>query len=303
MGFSRQSVGFVLVTAGVMAGCSTPQSTHPRTAPPPAAPANAPAGNAGGAPPALSSAPRYNAGRQAYNVVSTGTVGVAGDSGSAPDTVRTDALVRFNADWTGTGLDVTGTVVWRVSASSAALQSLVNAPVDPVPFRATVDTARSTVRFANDSGTATHCPAANAAALAAVRELLADVPRTLAPGSSWVDTVVTTTCRGEIPVTSTAVRRFAVTLERVSTNSEGVDILVSHTSAVELRGQTTRSGSSQPIVVSGTGSGQSSQHYTALTGRLVSSTSASDIDLSVGLPGRAARLHQHAESQVKPATP
>jgi hypothetical protein len=305
MNFFRQCG--VVIVLGALVACSSAPATHPRPAPPPPAAAHA---SANGAPPALSSPPRFAAGRESYNISSIGTIGLAAGGATAPDTVQTDALVQFNAEWTSTGLDVTGTVVWRVSASGAlaggpaAAAAMSSVSLDPVPFRAMVDTARSAVRFASDSvegGGAVHCPAPNAAALATVRELLSNVPRSLAPGSSWVDTLVTTTCRGELPVTSTAVRKFTVTLERSSTASEGVDVLVKHTSAVDVRGQA--SGRDHAVSITGTGTGQTSQHYTPLTGRLLSATSVSDLDLTVGLPGRGAALHQHAESLVRPVGP
>jgi hypothetical protein len=294
----------LVIVLGTLVACSSPRAAHPRPEPPAPAAANA---SANGAPAALASPPRFNAGRGEYDVVSTGTISAGG--GGAPDTVRTDALVRFNAEWTSTGLDVTGTVVWRVSATGGVLAAgpaapMSSASLDPVPFRAMVDTSRSAVRFASDSVTETRCPAPNAAALATVRELLSNVPRTLAPGSRWVDTLVTTTCRGEIPVTSTAIRSFAVTLERSLAvgegEGEGADVVVTHTSTVDVRGRS--SGAGQVVSITGTGTGKTSQRYTALTGRLLSATSVSDLDLTVGLAGRGSTLHQRAESTVRPTT-
>jgi hypothetical protein len=168
-----------------------------------------------------------------------------------------------------------------------------------VPFSATVDTATARVRLASDSSqTAVSCPMANGAALANVREFLSSVPRSLSPGASWTDTVTTVTCRGGIPVTTTAQRRFTVTLEPAAGRPEGAVVLVAHTTSAELHGATNQHGIS--IALTGHGEGQASQRYQVQTGRLLSGLSTVDVDLQVGTTGHLVALKQRAETRVTP---
>jgi hypothetical protein len=259
----------VALTSALVACTGTPPS--PKTAP-------APASGRGAADSAralaLTSAPRYATGRESFQIATTGTVVVVGDTSGHLDTVSTKSVVRYDSRWTATGLEVTGSV------ASGAGSTLV-------PFSAMVDTATASVRLTNDSGVLS-CPAANGAALATVREFLSAVPRSLAPGATWSDTVTTVTCRGGIPVTTTARRRFSVTLD-------GAVVLVEHTTSAELHG------TKSSVELSGHGEGRARQHYQVETGRLLDGTSKVDIDLHVGTPGHLVALKQHAETQVTPS--
>jgi hypothetical protein len=268
MDFRRRS-GMVGVVAGVLVTACTHTAPAGGAPKPAAAPARDSARVA-----AVPSAPRYVAGRAAYRIASRATVVVAGDS-AHHDTVSTQAVVRYESRWTGAGFEVNGSVVAGTGAA--------------VPFSATVDTATAHVRMGSDS---VSCPAPNSAALATVRELLAGGPRSLVPGATWTDTVMTSTCRGEIPVTTTAVRHFTVT-------SDGAAILVAHTTSAELAGTTTKGG--VRIELTGHGDGRANQRYQPQTGRLLDGLSTVDVDLRVGAAGHPVALTQHAETRVTPA--
>jgi hypothetical protein len=242
----------------------------------------------------LRSIPRYDPGRGAYQITSTSIV-THDESGVArTDTLTTEAIVHDDARWTYHGLDVTGTVVSRVLRGSEGIAALPAVVVEPVPFTATVDTASSRVSFISDSAAASvrGCPAPNTEALAAARDLLTAIPRSLAPGASWSDSLETTTCRGELSVRSAAVRHFTVTLDRVPASPEGVVIVVSHTTEARLTGAT----------LTGTRHAQAYQEYDALTGDLLGGHSKSDLDLQVGPSGETHRVHQHVDTTVRPTT-
>jgi hypothetical protein len=152
----------------------------------------------------------------------------------------------------------------------------------------------------SDSAAATvpACPAPNTEALAAARDLLVAIPRSLAPGATWTDTLVSTACRGAFPVRSSAVRRFRVTLERAPSNPEGVVIVVVHTTEAHLAGAGARDGSM--VNLQGTRHAEARQQYDALVGQLLAGHVTSDLDLTVGSAGNAERVHQHAETTVIP---
>ena len=289
MRFARW-IAVMVIGAGV-ACTGRPPATNAPTAP---APARARRGADSTRALALTSPPRYATGREVYQIASTGTVVVVGDSNAHPDTISTASVVRFDSRWTATGLEVTGSVT-----SGRTTGSTTGSTGSLVPFSATVDTANARVRFASDSSpSAVSCPVANGAALANVREFLASVPRSLSPGASWSDTVTTVTCRGGIPVTTTARRQFTVTLEPTAGRPEGAVVLVAHTTSAELRGGTSQHGIS--IALTGHGEGQASQRYQAQTGQLLSGVSTVDVDLQVGTTGHLVALKQRAETRVTP---
>jgi hypothetical protein len=244
--------------------------------------------------------PRFAVGRGAYELTSRATVQFLGDSSVKPDTLETAVVIHYDASWTGAGLDFTGTVQSHVTAASARLRQAAGESLDPVPFRATVDTGAGKVRLLGDSAeTAPTCPSPHAGALAAARQYLASIPRTLAPGATWTDTVSATSCRGEIPVTTTAVRQFTVALEHPPSGPPA--IVVSHLSTITLHGEVARRG--RTVALNGTGNRQYEDRYDAFTGVLKSRDARMDVDLSVGVAGAESRLHEHIAERVIPMTP
>jgi hypothetical protein len=243
--------------------------------------------------------PRYAVGRGAYELTSTAIIQFLGDSSTKPDTLVTAVVVRYDASWTGTGLDFTGTVQSRVTDASARLRQANAESLDPVPFRATVDTVAGKVRLIGDTATEATCPSPHAGAIAAARQYLASIPRTLAPGASWTDTTMATTCRGEIPVTTTAIRHFTVALEHPA--SAPAVIVVSHLSTISLQGESSHRG--RGVTLTGAGTRQYEDRYDAFTGVLKSRAAVIDIDLSVGVAGAPSRLHEHIDEHAVPIVP
>ena len=240
----------------------------------------------------LRSAPRYAAGRGAYEVTSITILTHTVAGAPRTDTLTTRSIVHDDARWNARGLEVTGSVVSRVLSASGGVDSMAPVILDPVPFTATVDTASSRVEFVSDSAAATvqSCPTPNTEALAAARDLLTAIPRSLAPGATWTDSLVATACRGRFPVRSLAVRRFQVALERAPSNPEGVVIVVAHTTEARVAGAD----------LTGTRHAAARQQYDALTGQLLSGRVTSDLDLTVASPDDARHVHEHAETTVRP---
>jgi hypothetical protein len=233
-------------------------------------------------------------------MTSTATIQFVGDSSAKPDTLETTVVVRYDASWTGSGLDFTGTVQSRVTGASARMQQANGESLEPVPFRATVDTAAGKVHLVGDSSASdTLCPSPHAGALAAARQYLVSVPRTLAPGASWTDTTVATTCRGEIPVTTTAIRHFTVALEHQG--SAPPVIVVSHLSTIALHGEASHRG--RGVTLTGAGTRQYEDRYDAFTGVLKSRSAVIDVDLSVGVAAVPSRLHEHVTERAVPIVP
>jgi hypothetical protein len=231
---------------------------------------------------------------------STATIRFVGDSSARPDTLETAVVVRYNATWNATGLDFTGTVQSRVTSASGRMRQASTESLDPVPFRATVDTVAGTVKLLGDSvAPEALCPSPHAGALTAARQYLASIPRTLAPGASWTDTTVATTCRGEIPVTTTAIRHFTVALEHPP--SAPPVIVVSHLSTISLQGASARR--ARGVTLMGAGTRQYEDRYDAFTGVLRSRAAIFDVDLTVGVAGAPSRLHEHVDERAVPIVP
>lgn len=277
----------------ILTACGPSVATHEPRQPAPAAPSEHKT-----PPPFVP--PRYAVGRGAYEMTSVATIQFVGDSSARPDTLQTAVVVRYDASWTGTGLDFTGTVQSRVTAASSRMRQASTESLDPVPFRATVDTARGVIRMLGDSAeNAAACPSTHAGALASARQYLASIPRTLAPGASWTDTTVATTCRGEIPVTTTAIRHFTVALEHPPSGPPA--IVVSHVSTIALQGESSRR--TRGVTLTGAGTRQYEDRYDAFTGILKSRAATIDVDLSIGVAGATSRLHEHVDERAQPIVP
>ena len=284
-------LALIVLSACGLTACGPTVATNPPRNPPPAPASEHKA-------PAPFVPPRYAVGRGAYEMTSTATIQFVGDSSTKPDTLQTAVVVRYDASWTGSGLDFTGTVQSRVTAASTRLREASTESLDPVPFRATVDTARGVVQLIGDSAESA-CPSAHAGALASARQYLASVPRTLAPGTSWTDTTVATNCRGEIPVTTTAIRHFTVALEHLPSGPPV--IVVSHLSTIALQGENAHR--ARGVTLTGAGTRQYEDRYDAFTGVLKSRAAVIDIDLSIGVAGAPTRLHEHVDEHAVPIVP
>jgi len=250
--------------------------------------------------PPLRSAPRYVAERRTYLVDATTIVTHDSLGAAHVDTVDVRSIVHADPRWTSRGLEVHGSIVSRITTASTRSARDPDAVDDPVPFVATVDTSTSRVSFISDSGAASvrPCVTPSVEGLAAARDLLTAVPRSLAPGATWTDSLVTTVCRGALPVASAAVRRFTVSLIRVPADPEGVEVLVAHTTVAHLHGA--GSIDDTPTTIDGDRHATAEQRYDALTGRLIGGETRSDLELHTAGPTHDSVIHQHATTTVKP---
>jgi hypothetical protein len=268
---------------------------HGTPAPPPApsappSPAPTPALSARGR-----STARFAVGHGAYDITTLGTVSSGADS-TRPDTIRTATTLTYDARWNGPALEVVGTVVPRVTAVSGGLRGSSQSLGVPIPFRAMVDSTTGTVTFDRDTAS-TGCPAGGPSADQA-RELATSRPRSFEPGTTWQDTLTDSSCLGGVPLTSHAVRTYAVAPSGATDPVSGAAaVLVTHDSRVTMDGGGRRNG--QLITLTGSGTGSTEQYFDRGTGVLLSAHTAATLDLDVGVSGRVQRLHQHADWQAK----
>jgi len=249
----------------------------------------------------------YALGGHAFTVQTIGTVVLVGDTSARVDTVRATTVVRFDGAQIGTGrlraeavssvrgaraVGATGAQPDTAHVGSEILWYVVDA--------AALHSSSSDVRVA-DVDHIESCPGpdrsesggggAGSAAYRTVRDALLPAPRSLVAGASWTDTVTSETCRGDILLTTTAVRRFTV-----ATDAAGLIATVSHSTAAVLHGSAVDGGVDEDV--SGEGTGERAARYEIATGSLLGSDAQQELALTVRSGARTTRLHQSSHTRV-----
>lgn len=247
----------------------------------------------------------YALGGHAFTVQTIGTVVLVGDTSARVDTVRATTVVRFDGAQIGTGrLRAEAVSSARgARAVGAAVAQPDSAHVGSEILWYVVDSAArnsssSDFRVA-DVDHIESCPGpggsmsggAGSAAYRTVRDALLPAPRSLVAGASWTDTVTTETCRGDILLTTTAVRRFAV-----ATDAAGLIATVSHSTTAVLHGSAVDGGVDEDV--SGEGTGERAARYDIVTGSLLGSDAQQELELTVRSGARTTRLHQSSHTRV-----
>ncbi len=300
-------------SAGLLASCAPPRAPAPR--PSPATPQPLPPieerVDARGF--------RWRAGALSYEVSSQAAIDVRGDTLPA-DTLRVSALLTFHIDATGEDgapLPVAGTVdayeVHGVRLGAAPADTLTL----PISFAGVLGPAglalEGDTAVAADSGRLAHpdsavvavadsaaaadsgapaatrpCSASVSAPVALARDLLLLPPSRLAVGTTWSDSTVTTICRGEVPVTTTARRRFTVL---GSARVEGGEATaIERTSEIIIAGSTQLRG--RAVTVSGTGSGRTTFYASVERGAILGADGSYETDLTIESGSRREQFTQ-----------
>jgi hypothetical protein len=309
----------VLAAAIVAADC-----TPPRRPAPPAAPGLPDAPDP--APPIVQRLDargyRPRAGTLTYEVASATTIGIRGDTLPA-DTLAVSALVTYRvgpatpAD-TGAAFRVGGTVdayevrssqpgaalpdtvrlplhfVGALGAAGIALDGVADAPADApadtVLAATPVDTIPADSMPSPDSAAVFErpCVAVLSAPVALARELIILPPSSLAIGTTWSDTTVTTLCRGGVPVTTTAVQRFTVL---GSTRIDGDEAV-----AIERASESTVTGATRlrgrDVAVRGTGQGRATFYASVARGAILGADGTYEMELTIESGARRQQFAQ-----------
>jgi hypothetical protein len=309
-----RTVGAALLAGAMLAtGCAR----RPASAPPaPSRPTTEPAPDT--APTAAETATRrgdfaYAPGTYRYEVTSEASVELRDDSaGTQPahsassgipliDTVTTAVHLTYQispaaADPAtgGEQQQVAGSVDSFTVRSAGLVPAGRRTLPAPLPFRATLAGSRTPVQFEARPDTA--CAAPDAALLAVARDLLVPLPLSLAPGSEWRDTVTTTMCRADIPVTTQSVHSYRVVgpAER-----DGAQALrVTRETTVTLQGQAFPR--EQMVTITGGGQGTGELFLDLTTGRYLGGASESQVELTVSNGVQVKKFVQHARQTTSP---
>jgi hypothetical protein len=256
--------------------------------------------SAAATPAAASWTPKRAAGTWRYELRSEAVVGLTGDSAAAHVPVASTTLYTVTLTPTGDRFQVSG----QVDSTAVTAGSRV-----PPPQRA--DSTRPVFRAellsdgtlaALQGAAQPPCAGGTEPVIAAVQSLFVRLPATLSVGTTWQDTVVTVTCRGELPLTSTAVRRYRVvgptswngrpaleversgTLTLASTDTVGSGAVATGTSTNRMS-------------VTGTGTSASTLQVDPTTGLLLSSRGEHHTTLTV-TTGRSALPFQQDATEI-----
>jgi hypothetical protein len=224
-------------------------------------------------------------------------VELAQDGGAPPETdsLLTRSYVTYVLGGGGAGQSVGGAVDSAFVTSRRA-PATSQAVTVAVPFTGTLTTAG--VRFAGDSAAPPlRCaPGAADALLGVAREVLFALPPTLAAGSVWQDSSSTTTCRGNVPLTTRSVHEYRVADLAADSTGAPREAVVERTTRTAIAGQ--GAGGSAGTTVAGTGIARGRLTFDLAAGRYTGGAINSATDLTVNVNGRAQRLTQRAATRV-----
>lgn len=133
----------------------------------------------------------------------------------------------------------------------------------------------------------TKCPNAVDPAVANVYSLFVPVPASVSIGSTWEDTVVTTTCRGDLPITTTSARHY--TLDGTATWNGRNALRITRSTATAVRSDTT---TGRAFGVVGQGSGTATLLVDPATATLFQSTGTAQAELTIGTARAKTVFHQ-----------
>ena len=274
--------------AGAVLHACRPLTPLPRTPPP--AEQTAPASRE---PAVAGVAFRYTPGTYRYTVHTVGSIELASDTLSRRIPVETTARFTLTlAPAAGRALTLTGSVDSFAVSRGEGIPAPDMATEARATFSAILSPTGNVSAFKpppeQECGSPLH------PLLTTARDLVVAVPQSLAVGSTWQDTATATTCRGEIPVTTHAIREYVV--EGPDTLAGVPAIRVRRTSTLTLGGSGTQAG--QPVALSGTGRGTATLYLSPAVGALIGAVGASRSTLTVETPRGPVPFRQQVEQRI-----
>ncbi|HEX2779150.1 MAG TPA: hypothetical protein VHM30_06610 [Gemmatimonadaceae bacterium] len=270
----------VVALAVLATACGSSRSAGPTPLPTPAAPPAAAKPVPAAAPNVAPPVPHpfaYLPGVYRYEIRNDAVVTAQGTDRA--DTIATRAVVTYRITPRDSGLlGIEGTV-----DSFAVVNSRGSSPMTAgLPFTLTA-LPNGTLHAPPAADSAGVCTTPLGAVVSASRELLVSFPIALAPGTQWTDSLVTTTCRGTLPVVARSERRSQATWVAVpadwSRRVNDVAFEITRTSTTSIAGEGRAAG--RQVALSGTGEGNSALYVDPELGVLLGAVGNSSTRLIV----------------------
>lgn len=293
----RPSRAAVAVLVTLATACGSSRSTGPTPLPTPAAPPAAakptPAPAPTVAPPAAHPF-AYAPGVYRYEIRNDAVVTAQG--AARTDSITTRAVVTFRISPRDSGLlTIEGTV-----DSFTVTTSRGSSPMSAgLPFSLTT-LPNGTPHAPPVPDSAGVCTTPLEAVVSASRELLVSFPIAIAPGAEWTDSLVTTTCRGTLPVVARSERRSHATWVAVpgdwARRTNDVAFEITRTATTSIAGAGHAAG--RQVAVSGTGEGNSALYVDPELGVLLGAIGNSSTRLIVDSGTQRQEFLQTAHQRV-----
>lgn len=253
--------------------------------PPPPTPAPSPAAKDSAAPTnaAIAWRPRRTAGSWRYELHSTATVTLTGDTAASALPVGRTTVYT-----------VTLTPARKPSGSGVPfeLTGSVDSVVVTTPERVPMPTAGSDIRphfhaelasdgrLANLTSDATiACQEAIDPLSAAAATLFVTLPPAISPGATWRDTVSTVTCRGRMAVITTAIRQYRAESDTVAGKQPVLRVV--RTDSIRVKNRPDTITTSEQMTAEGTGSGTLVLYVDPKSGALLNATGQSHTEILI----------------------
>ena len=280
------------LSVALAAGCTLPP---PPTTP---APTTTPKDSTTPAIAVKSWKPQHSPGSWRYELRSSATVTLTGDSSAralpiSRTAVYTVTIVPNTAqDTHGIPFELTGSVdSVAVTTPERVPTPTAGSNVRP-HFHAQLTSDGQVTELASDA--TTPCQATIDPLSAATTTLFVTVPPVVTLGTSWKDTISTATCRGRMAIITTVVRQYRAVTDTVWGNTEA--LLITRADSVHVRNRP--DSTSDRMVADGTGSGEFTLYVDPKSGMLLAATGQSRTEILVINGDSRFPFHEEARQTI-----
>lgn len=242
--------------------------------------------------------PHRTSGKWRYEVRSEATVALLADTGATQVPVQTRIRYTIALDTSAGELQLTGTIDSNVVTTQGRIPQ---AQGDTAPTRFNGVVAASGKLWNLASNTRSRCKDGVDPAVAAVHDLFVVLPASVTLGSTWQDTVVTVTCRGDLPITTSTVHSYRLA---DTTMWQGrAAFVVNRTTTYAIRSVEDSTAGRRALSVTGSGSGSATLQIEQSTGVVLSAQGEAHTTLTVNTGRSTVPFRQDATQIIQLTSP
>ena len=241
--------------------------------------------------------PRRSVGTWRYELESKATVSLPGNSPGNTQVGRTTLYTITLAQAARSSgskgdFDLTGKVDSVAVSTNNRIPQPSTGTNAPPHFSAELSAAGQLTNLRSDA--ITSCRHGIDPLTAALQALIVPLPTTISIGTSWRDTVSTVTCRGRVPITTTAIRHYRIISDTLWQAQPALRIYRVDSLTVESRPD---SGSTE-LTVHGSGNGSATLYVATSSGLLFSATTMGSTQLTVATGQSVLPFRQDASETI-----